>query len=436
MIAGELDEAPRGRRGRLLVIGGGVTGVSAAVEAVESGFGVVLVEREAHLGGRVAQLHQYFPKLCPPLCGLELNLRRLRSSGQLKCFTLTEPRELTVQRRSVRVTLLERPRRVHDHCSACGACAKVCPVERRSAFDLGLGSTRAIYLPHPAAHPARFVVDPEACPGADCGRCVDECPQGAIDLGMAPRQFDLEVDAVIWATGWEPYDATRLHELAFGRHADVITSLMLERLASPHGPTRGRIQRPSNGQPPKRVSFVQCAGSRDQAHLEHCSGVCCLVSAKQARYLRAADPDVEILIHYIDRRATGNAERFLQATADDPKVRFVPGKVARVDASGDAPIVEFEDVSTGRRGAEPVDLVVLATGMVATRSASPAWAALPRDDHGFVRPEGLGPRVFVAGCARQPMDVSTSVRDAVGAVARALAYASASEVRAAPGASP
>lgn len=417
-------ELPDGPRGRLLVIGGGIAGLSAAVEGAEAGFGVVLVERAAHLGGRVAQLHQYFPKLCPPLCGLEINLRRLRSGQRLAWLTSTDVERVEPARDGRhRVRLRLRPRFVTDRCTACGACTDVCPVERPHPFDLGLRNAKAIALPHAAAFPARFAIDRDACePG--CARCADACPYDAIDLGMSDRELELEATAVIWATGWDPYGPTALAQLGFGAHPDVITSLMLERLASPQGPTGGRIACPSDGRAPRRVAFVQCAGSRDTSHLEYCSGVCCLVSAKQARYLRAAHPEAEITIYFIDRRATGNGERFLAATAADERLRFVPGKVARVDGSGATPVVEFEDVATGHLGAAPVDLVVLATGMVPSRSDAPAFQRLSRDAHGFLlaaQPDPIGPGQYVAGCARQPMDVSAAVRDATSAVARALA---------------
>ncbi len=419
LVSPPLSEIPRAD---VLVVGGGIAGLTAAVEAAECGCQVVLIEREGHLGGRVAQMHQYFPKLCPPLCGLELNLRHLRGSSKVACFTLTEVHDIAQQQGALHVTALQQPRFVTENCSACGACAKVCPASRPSSFDFGLGGTEAIYLPYAAAYPSRYIIDPSVCTGLDCARCVSACPQSAIDLSMTPRQLEFIVRTVIWATGWEPYNPRALEELGFGAHPDVITNVMLERLASPQGPTSGRIVCPSNGREPQRVAFVQCAGSRDQNHLDYCSGVCCLASAKQARYVRAAIPDADISICYIDRRTAGNGERFLAVTAEDPKIHFVLGKVAKVATDGATPVIEFENVQTQRRVAEPMDLVVLATGMVPTRSDTPAACQLARDAHGFLLEEQPSLAQIVAGSARQPMDVSTTVRDATSAVARALAY--------------
>ncbi len=419
-----LTPAPEGPRGRLLVVGGGIAGLSAAVEAGEAGFGVVLVEREAHLGGRVAQMHQYFPKLCPPLCGLEINLRRVRSSSAIAALTLAEVAGTTkLDSGRLRVHLRQRPRFVTERCTACGDCVKVCPAERQSRHDLGLGKTRAIYLSHPAAFPARYVIDPDACQAPACTACVSACGAQAIELGMAPREVEVEVDGVIWTTGWDPYDPTKLTDLGFGAHPDIITNLMLERLASPQGPTAGTIACPSDGSVPKRVAFVQCAGSRDLGHLEYCSGVCCLASAKQARYIRAACPDAEISVFYIDRRTTGNGERFLATTAEDPKTRFVQGKVAKITVDGGKPLLEFEDVAAMKRSAEQFDLVVLATGMVPSHlDAKPQNVGLAggHDAYGFLNEPALDDGHFVAGCAHEPMDVASAVRDATSAVARAL----------------
>jgi len=207
-----------------------------------------------------------------------------------------------------------------------------------------------------------------------------------------------------------------LTDLGFGAHPDIITNMMMERLASPAGPTGGRIVRPSNDQAPATIAFVQCAGSRDDAHLGYCSGLCCMASAKHARYVRAQHPNAEITIYYIDRRASGRQETFLAETEQDAKVHFVPGKVARVSVEADSPVVEVEDTSKGSKLKQKVDLVVLATGMVPMQPN----AGLAVDGYGFLSREQPSSGQLTAGCARGPMDVATAVRDATSAVLIAM----------------
>jgi quinone-modifying oxidoreductase subunit QmoA len=412
--AGAPNAAPS--RGRILVVGGGITGLSAAIEAAEAGCEVVLVEREPHLGGRVVQMYQYFPKLCPPVCGLEINLRHLRTSSRITCFTSAQVQALTGQPGQYHAQIRQSPRFVSERCSGCGTCAEVCPVERRGGFDFGLKTGRAAYLAYPGAWPPRYAIDPASCEGSSCGKCVAACPCQAIDLSMPARSFELDVAAVIWATGWVPYQPDRLTDLGFGCHRDIITNMMMERLASPHGPTQGRVVRPSNGSAPTSVAFVQCAGSRDDAHLGYCSGLCCMASAKQVRYLRSQHPEAEISVYYIDRRAVGRQEGFMAETERDTKVHTIPGKVAKIAVEGDAPVIEVEDTAQGTLLRHRVDLVVLATGMVPSASLD----GLARDRNGFLSREQPSPGQFPAGCARAPMDVAASVRDATSAALRAL----------------
>lgn len=409
-------------RGTVMVVGGGITGITAAVEASEAGCDVIIVERNAYLGGRVAQMHQYFPKLCPPVCGLEINLRRIRTSPRIRCLTLSEIADVQTHDGCQRVTVEQQPRFVNERCTACGACVAVCPESRPDTFNYGMGSTRAIYLTSELAWPLRYTIDPAACPGEQCGKCIASCPYDAIDLRMTPQRIEFEVQALIWATGWDPFDASVVEGL--GTLRNMISNVQMERLAAPSGPTRGRIVRPSDGKEIESVAFIQCAGSRDDNHLKHCSSVCCMASLKQARYARAQYPNAHIYVYYIDLRAPGRHELFLAESQKDDKLHLIKGKVARVteEGSSGALVVEAEDVLAERLIRQKVDLVVLATGMVPALgkdAVSPA-GRLSRDPNGFLSGTQPLPGHFAAGCARRPMDVAACVRDACSAALKAL----------------
>jgi quinone-modifying oxidoreductase subunit QmoA len=413
-----------GRTGRILVIGGGITGITAAVEAAEAGQEVVLVEKRPYMGGRVAQLNQYFPKLCPPSCGLEINLRRFRTSPRIRCLTLAEVERISGEPGSYKVAITRSPRFVNEKCTGCGACAEVCPVERADEYNFGIGTTKAAYLPYDMAYPLQFAIDSSVCPGTECGKCIPACEYGAIELDMLPETIEVDVNAIVWATGWDPYDATDVAGLGFGTFKNVINNMMMERYASVDGPTAGKIQRPSDGKGIERVAFVQCAGSRDENYLKHCSGVCCLGSLKQARYVREQYPDAEIFVFYIDIRAPGRLEDFFVATKNDEKFHLIKGKVAKIseDSNGDLEVVA-EDALSGGQVKQTVNLVVLATGMIPADGGDiQIEGTLEKDEHGFLTIDQSMGAVFAAGCAKRPTDVATSVRDAAGAVAKALHF--------------
>ncbi len=413
-----------GKQKRILVIGGGISGLTAAIEASQSGCEVVLVEKNAYLGGRVAQMNQYFPKLCPPSCGLEINLRRIRTSPRIRCLTLSEVEKIAGGPGAYRATIRQNPRRVNNKCTACGACVEACPVRRGDEFNFGMGTTKAVYLPFDMAYPVQFVIDGDVCPGPECGKCAEACPYQAIDLDMKPETLEVEVRAVIWATGWNPPDAEKIEGLGFGTYPNVITNVMMERLASPGGPTAGKIQRPSDEKEIQSIAFVQCAGSRDENYLKHCSGVCCMGSLKQARYVRQQYPHAQIYFFYIDVRAPGRLEDFYAEMQRDDKLELIKGKVAKVTQHGTGGdlVVEAEDTLSGEPVSQKVNLVVLATGIV---PADPAVeiegsGGLQKDEHGFLTNDQPLAGLLAAGCAKRPVDVASCVRDATGVALKAL----------------
>jgi quinone-modifying oxidoreductase subunit QmoA len=295
-------------------------------------------------------------------------------------------------------------------------------VERPDAFNLGLGRTRAIYLAHEMAFPMKYAIDDTACRLTQCAKCVEACAYGAIDLTMPARTLTIGAGAIVVATGWDPYDAGRIDNLGFGTSPDVITNVMMERLAAPNGPTRGRILRPSNGEEVQSAVFVQCAGSRDVNHLGYCSGICCLASLKQATYLRERNPQSRAHVFYIDLRTPGTYEFFADKVLGDERVTVQRGKVARV---GEDPltrklVVEAEDIVAARKVTLAVDLVVLASGMVSSLAAGAPAGPVALDRDGFVLETADGAGIFAAGCARGPVDVATAVQDGTAAAALAI----------------
>ncbi len=405
----------------LMVVGAGISGVTAALEAAEAGREVILVEREPSIGGRVLRSHNYFPKLCPPSCGMELNTRRLERNPRIMVFTNTTVTKAEKDGDGWSVTLKTAPAFVNARCTVCDDCSKACPVKVADPFNMGLTEVPAIRLPHLDAWPARYSLDRAACPDG-CTKCVDACKFGAIDLNAQATEKTVTVGAAVMATGWHPYPLENLTDLGGGVLPDVINNVTLERLAAPSGPTGGKILRPSDNAAPAKVAFVQCAGSRDVNHLPYCSGVCCLASMKQAMYVKEQLPESEVTIFYIDRRTPGRNETMLTQVTEMEGVNLVKGKVGKVSQGDKGLVLRVEDVESGQLLEAEADLVVLATGMVSNLTADAPPFAVQTDDDGFGL-DNKEAKLFVTGVARRPEDVAASVRDATGAAAKACVAA-------------
>jgi quinone-modifying oxidoreductase subunit QmoA len=406
----------------ILVVGGGMSGITAAIEAAEAGYDTILVERNPYLGGRVAQLHNYFPKLCPPYCGLEINFRRIKQNPRVRVFTLAEVLSLSGAEGDFDVTIRLNPRYVNEKCTACGKCTEACNMEVENPFNYGMDKMKAAYLPHPMAYPMRYVLDPALVKSDEAEQVKAACPYEAIELDMEAKTVDLKVGSVVWATGWKPYDANSLDTYGFGQYPDVITNVMMERLASWTGPTQGKIVRPSDGEAPETVAFVQCAGSRDENHLPFCSGICCLASMKHASYVRDQYPDAKIYIFFIDIRATDRMEDFYTKVKADENIQFFKGKVAQInpDETGKKLVLKVEDTTAETLNEIAVDLVVLATGMQPITSDTPLPVEVPYDDYGFVASQTARPGIYAAGCTRTPTGVQESVQDGTAAALKAI----------------
>jgi len=416
------SETARSVHRSILVIGGGIAGITVAVEAAEAGYEAYIVERNPYLGGRVAQLYKYFPKLCPPYCGLEINFQRIKKEPRVRFFTLAEVEKIEGSPGNFDVTIRLHPRYVNDRCTACNACVSVCPVDRPNEFNFDMSTTKAIYLPHEMAFPMKYVIDGKTCRLTECAKCVDVCQYQAIDLRMQPHSLNLKVGAVVVATGWKPYDASRIDNLGFGTYANVITNVMMERLAAPNGPTKGKILRPSDGKLVESAAFVQCAGSRDVNHLGYCSTICCLASLKEATYLREQNPNAKAYIFYIDLRTPGTYEYFSKKVLSDNNISIMKGKVAKIveDPATRNLIVEAEDILSAQKTNLTVELVVLATGMAPSLDGTKALAGVKLDNDSFAALGNGSGGVFGAGCAQGPTDVVTATQGGTAAALRAI----------------
>ena len=406
--------------GAVLVVGGGISGLTAALEAAEVGNDVFLIEKNPYFGGRVAQLNQYFPKLCPPTCGLEINFRRVKDNRRVRPYTMTTVKSISGGPGNYEVQLVTAPRYVNSNCTACGDCARACPDEIDNAFNLGMNKTTAIYLPHEMAFPRRYVLEKGACSPATLDAVKAACKYDAVDLDMQPETFTVKVGSIVWATGWNPYDATKMDNLKFGQSPAIITNMMMERLAAPNGPTAGKILRPGDNKEPASFAFVQCAGSRDENHLEYCSYICCMATFKQMTYVRERYPDAKIYVFYIDLRTPGKYEHFREKLMGDANSQFIKGKVAEIIPEADGGVtVVAENAVTGAKIHQKVDLCVLATGMQPALGDKGSALGVRMDGNGFVVSDPDRGQI-AAGCAKSAADVYTCAQSSTAAALKAI----------------
>ena len=400
----------------VLVIGGGMSGVTTTVEIAEVGKEVILIEKNPYLGGNVVKFNNYFPKLCPPTCGLEINFRRIKQNHRIKYYTSTEIHEISGEKGDFKVKLKSAPQYVKNNCTACGKCLDVCPEERPDEFNYGFTKTKAIYLPHEMAFPYKFNIDDEYCKKESCNKCVEVCEYDAIDLSAKEEIIDLEVGSVVVATGWKNYDASKIENLNYSTSKNIITNVEFERFIASNGVGKNKLLRPSDNSEPKKIAFVQCAGSRDENHLPYCSAVCCSASLKHALTIQELYPKSEIKIFYIDMRVAGRNEDFLVKVQNNKNIELVKGKVGKInETENNNLILEAEDILSGKKMNYEAEMVVLATGIV----PSDISITLNKDQNNFItdlQSEGI----FPVACSRKPMDVSSSVKDATAAALKAI----------------
>jgi len=422
---------------RALVVGGGISGIQAALDLANSDFEVILVERNPSIGGHMIQLSETFPTLDCSQCILTPKMVEVSKHPKIKLMTYSEVQDVSGYVGNFKVKILKKPTYVDPaKCTLCDECTKVCPIVVPNEFDLGLTGRRAIYIPFPQAIPASYTLDDKNCPDPfttiACGKCADVCKPKAIDYDQKPEIIEVEVGAIIVATGFDLYDKEHMAEYGFGKYADVLDGLQFERLCSASGPTQGQILRPSDHKEPKEVVFIQCSGSRDpENHCAYCSKICCMYTAKHAMLYKHHVHDGQAYIFYIDIRSGGKGyEEFVQRAVEEDGVIYLRGKVSKVFEDKGKIIVWGVDTLTGKDIEIAADMVVLAQAMRpstgAQELAKKLKLALDKDGflaeaHPKLRPvESVTSGMFLAGAAQAPKDIPEAVAQASGAAAKAI----------------
>ncbi|HBN25985.1 MAG TPA: methyl-viologen-reducing hydrogenase subunit delta, partial [Desulfobacteraceae bacterium] len=367
---------------------------------------------------------------------------------RIKVYTLSEVAEVKGQVGNFDVRIVKKARFVkEDECTACGECARVCPVVRPSEFDVGLSSRRAIFIPFPQAVPSSYVLNMHECLGHNpsvCAKCFDACEKGCIDFHMSDEEFIENVGSIVVATGMEPYDPTELDEYGYTRLDNVLTSLEFERLVNAGGPSKGELIRPADGKRPKTVGFIQCVGSRSSLKgAAYCSNICCMNTVKSTLVLKEHYPDIEIKVFYIDIRAFGKGFEDLFTRSRKSGTHYIRGLPGTVDELDDKSLrVVVENTATEKIEFHDLDMLVLAVGLKPASSTQKIQEMLGLqltpdgfflEAHPKLQPVDAATRgVFYAGCAEGPKDIKESVTQASAAAARAIRLMHKGEITAEP----
>ncbi len=416
---------------KALVIGGGVAGIQAAQDLADIGFKVYLVERELTIGGRMAQLDKCFPTLDCSICILGPKMVDASRHPNVEVISFAEVKKVEGYIGSFKVTIHKKPKYVvAKDCTGCGECVDVCPIEVPNEFEGGLSPRRAIYIPFPQTVPLCYAIDMDHC--IECYKCVDACGDRlAIDFEMKPEEVELEVGAIIAATGFDVFNPEVIGTYGYGKYPNVITALELERLINAAGPTSGVVVRASDGKKANNVVFIQCVGSRDINYNEYCSGFCCMYAIKNAVLIKEKNPEANVYICYIDIRTTFKGYEEFYRRAREMGVTFIRGKAPEVveDPESQSLIVRTTDNDLGKLIELNADLVVLSTAAVPRVGMDDLAKTLhiSRGQDGFFLESHLKLKpvdtpvegIFLAGACQGPKDITFSVSQGSGAAARA-----------------
>lgn len=434
----------------VLIIGGGIAGIQAAVDLADLGCEVHLVEKEPFLGGLAARAGRFFPTddcaICiqSPASDVKTITHTSRKcvyrSGfseipNLKISTNSKVIKVEGVRGDYKVTIEKKPRYVNEtKCVLCDKCTAVCPVEVPDEYNANLNTRKAIYMNIPSVYPPVYVIDEDVCKFHDCSKCVEICPTNAIDLDEKSQQVTLNVGAIVIATGFEEFDASVIKEYHYGHYRDVVTNLQLARMIDGFGPTNGTIIKPSDGKPAKKIVMIQCVGSRDRRWKPYCSSICCMISLKHATLIKSAFPDADITICYIDIRTTGREHEYYYERAREMGIKFVKGRPTEIwrDPKTGKLSVDVEDALLKRFLELEADLVVLAPAMVPAEGTKELaeMLGLELDEDGFFKEYNAKLRptetkmkgIYLSGGVTFPKDAPTSSLHAHSAAVKAAKF--------------
>ncbi|MBS3906499.1 MAG: CoB--CoM heterodisulfide reductase iron-sulfur subunit A family protein [Syntrophaceae bacterium] len=412
----------------VLVIGGGIAGMTAALDLAVGGYEVTLIEREQALGGHMTQLSKTFPDLHPALPDLLAKAREIEGHPGIDLHCYSEMEDVKGYVGNFELTIRKKATHVDwEKCNGCGLCIRDCPVDYVSQFERGLGVRKAIDLLYSHSVPNKPVIHRSHCRyfiDGSCRKCEEVCPEKAIRFKQKDERIGKKVGAIVVATGFDLYPGERLGEYGYGEIPDVIDGLALERMLSVDGPTKGKIIRPSDGKVPKEMVFIQCVASRDpDRYMPYCSRICCMYTAKQAKIYKEQVPDGQPYIFYMDIRSDGKGyEEFLQKTIEEKGLLYLRGRVSRVFQDDGKVRVLGVDTLTGKMVEVAADMVVLATAVVPSDGVKDLAAKLRAtvDRHGFLTEahiklypvESSTKGIYLAGCGQSPKDISDTVSQA------------------------
>jgi len=444
----------------VLVVGGGVAGIQAALEIADSGHMVYLVEKDPSIGGHMAMFDKTFPTLDCAACILTPKMTTAGQHPFIQLMTYSEVQEVSGYIGNFKVKVKQKARYVDwTKCTGCGRCQEICATSVPSEFEQGLGSRKAIYKPFPQAVPNKVVVDVEHCrylkgrkDGKDlCRLCqkgiekkgIAGCETGAIDFEQTDKVTELDVGNIIVATGFQQFDPSLMYQYGYGRYSDVLTGLQFERMSNASGPTSGKILR-SDGTEPKSIAILHCIGSRDENYHKYCSRVCCMYSLKYAHLLREKLPNSSVYQMYIDMRCAGSGYEEFYERLQEEGVNFVRGRAGEISAVPESPeeegklVVVCEDTLIRRKRRIPVEMVIMSCALEPRADTDQVARIfnINRKADGFFleKHPKLDPvatmtdGIFIVGCCQSPKDIPDTVAQASAAAARALAMISQGKV--------